>query len=327
MKRILSTLLAALSGVLLSSSGPTAFAQQYPAKPVKMIVPYSPGGLPDTMARLVAQRLSESLKQGVIVENRPGAGGIVGSEAVAKAPPDGYTLLVADVGQLAVNPALYPKLPYDPVKDYAPVSMIGIAPLFLVAHESVPVKNLQELIALAKSKPGSLSYGSSGTGSQHHLSMEALKTALKLDIIHVPYKGTGQSVPALVGGQVQLAWAALPSLVAHVKSGKVRLLAANTETRSAQARDVPTVKEVTGIADYHYPGEIGALAPAATPKPIVSQLAAEIASAVKHRDTVEKFASLGIDPFANTSEEYAQKIKLDIDRFAKLVKAANVKLD
>ena len=326
MKRVLLSLLGALC-VTLASIAPVVWAQQYPDRPIKLIVPYSPGGLPDTMARIVAQRMSESLGQQVIIENKAGASGILGTEAVAKSPPDGYTLLVADVSQLAVNPALYPKLPYNTLKDLTPISLVGVSPLFLVVHESVQAKSLDELIALAKAKPGTLSYGSSGIGSQHHLTMEALKTPLNLDITHVPYKGTGQSVPAVVAGDVSMVVAALPSLVPHAKSGKIRIIAANTKTRSSLAKDIPTIAEITKIETIDYPGEIGILAPAGTPQPIVAKLADAIVKAAKHPDTVERFNGLGIEARGTSPDEYLAMIKAEIPQYAALVKAANVKVD
>ena len=323
MKRVLLGLLGALS-VLLAA--PPSVAQQYPTRPIRLIVPYSPGGLPDTIARIVAQRMSETLGQQVVVENKAGAGGILGTEAVAKSPPDGYTLLVADAAQLVINPALYPKLPYNTLKDLTPISLVGVSPLFVVVHESVPAKSLEELIKLARASPGTLSYASSGTGSQHHLTMEAIKTRLNLDITHVPYKGTGQSVPAVVAGDVKIGVAALPSLVPHVKSGKVRILAANTKTRSSLAKDIPTIAEITKI-DVDYPGEIGILAPAGTPQPIVATLADAIAKAAKHPDTIERFNGLGIESRGTTPEEYLTIIKAEMPSYAAVVKAANVKLD
>lgn len=304
-----------------------ALAQDYPNKPVKMVVPYAPGGLPDTMSRVIGHRVGEALGQQFVIENRPGAGGIAGCEAVAKAAPDGYTLLIADVGQLAINPALYAKLSYDPVRDFTPVSLAGIAPIFLAVHASVPVNSLAELIKAAKANPGKFTYGSSGTGSIHHLNIEALKSGVGIDLVHVPYKGAGQSIPALVAGQVTMVPAALPALTAHIKAGKVKLLAVNTLKRSAQAPDVPTVAEVTGLADYHYPAEIGVLATAGTPKAIVDRLSAEIAKAVRHPDTVQRFTNLGIEIVGGTPEEYAAIIRSGLEKYAKVVKAANVKID
>ena len=309
----------------LSASG--AAAQEYPQRAVRLIVPYAAGGLPDTMTRIVAQRLTETFAQQFFIENRAGAGGIAACEVVAKAPADGYTLLVADVAQTAINPALYSKLPYDPVKDFAPVTIMGTSAQFLVAHASVPAATLQELIALAKARPGQLSYGSGGAGSLHHLSMEALKSALNLNILHIPYKGTAQSVPALLNGEVALAFSALPSIAGHLKAGRVKLLAVNTSKRSAQAPQVPTVTEVTGIPDYDYPPEIGILAPAGTPLAIVNRLSAAIAKAVRHPETLQRFTTLGIDAVGNTPDEYAAQIRIDIEKYAKAVKVSGVKLD
>ena len=319
-------LIRALFAVLCMAIAAAVAAEDYPARPIRMVVPYAAGGLPDTIARLIGQRLADALGQQVIVENRGGAGGIAGTEQVAKAAPDGYTLLVADVGQLAINPHLYSKLPYDPVKDLVAVSLAGTAPLFLVVHPSVPAANFTELIALARAKPGALTYGSSGTGSIHHLSMEALKSAFGLDIVHVPYKGTGQSVPALLGGQVSMLFSAGPSLVSHLKTGGVRVLAVNTAKRSAQAPDVPAIAEF-GVADYDYPAEIGVLAPAGTPAAIVSKLSAEIARAVKHTETAQRFAQLGIDPVGSTAEAYAAQNRLAYERYARVVRIAGAKLD
>src|SRR5687767_233571 len=220
-----------------------AAAQDYPNRPIRVIVPYAAGGLPDTMARLVGAKMGEALGQQIVVDNRGGAGGIVGTTEVAKAAPDGYVLLVADVGQIAINPHLFAKLPYEPLKDLVGVSLLGTAALYLVAHPSVPANSMQELIALVKAQPGKFSYGSSGIGSIHHLATEALKVGLGLDIVHVPYKGTGQSVPALLGGQVSLLYAALPSIQGHVKDGKVKILAVSTPQRSPQAPDVPTAAD------------------------------------------------------------------------------------
>ena len=302
-------------------------AQDFPNKPIRVVIPYAAGGLPDTMARIASQRLIETLGQPIVVDNRPGAGGIGACETVAKSNPDGYTLLVVDVAQTAINPALYSKLPYDSLRDFAPVSLMGTSAQFLVAHVSVPAKTLNELIALAKGKPGQLRYGSGGTGSVHHLSMEALKNPLGLDIVHVPYKGTGQAVPALLSGEVSLLFAALPSIAPHIKAGRVKLLGVNTIKRSAQAPEVPTIAEITGIRDYDYPPGIGVLAPAKTPKSVVDRLSSAIAKAVQHPDTAQRYTTLGIDGVGNTPAQYAAQIRVDIAKYAKAVKASGVKVD
>ena len=299
---------------------------QYPARPIKIVVPYAAGGLPDTMTRAVTPKLGEALGQAVVVENMGGAGGISGVTEVARSSADGYTLLVADVGQIAINPHLFSKLPYAPLKDLAPVSLIGTSPLYLVAHPSVPANSLQQLVAYAKAHPGKLNYGSSGIGSIHHLATEALKAGFGIDIVHVPYKGTGQSVPALLGGQVALLYSALPSIAGHLKDGKVKILAISSAKRSAQTPEVPTVAE-SGIPGYDYVAEIGMLAPAGTPREIIQRLAGEIAKVVKQPDVVQRFTTLGIDPVGSTPEAYASINKADYEKYAKIVKATGAKID
>ena len=303
-----------------------AEAQVYPNKPIKVVVPYAAGGLPDTIARLVGAKVGASLGQQLVVENMGGAGGISGVTEVVKAQPDGYTLLVADVGQVAINPHLFSKLPYAPLKDLAPVSLIGVAPLYLVVHPSVPANSLPELVKLAKANPGKYNYGSSGVGSIHHLATEALKAGFGIDLVHVPYKGTGQSVPALLGGQVSVLYSAGPSIAGHVKEGKVRVLAVSSGKRSPQTPDVPAVSEF-GLPDYDYPAEIGMLAPTGTPREVVNRLSAEIARAVKQPDVVQRFTQLGIDPVGSTPEAYGQVNKADYAKFATAVRTSGAKVD
>ena len=317
--------LAALLLAHLSLVG-AAHGQGYPNRPVKIIVPYAPGGLPDTMARIVAAKLGESLGQQVVVENKGGAGGINGVTEVVKAPADGYTLLVADVGQVAINPHIFASLPYEPLKDLAPVSLIGSSPLYLVAHPSVKANTLKELVALAKAEPGKLNYGSSGIGSIHHLATEALKSGFGIDLVHVPYKGTGQSVPALLGGQVALLYSALPSIAGHLKDGKVKILAISTAQRSPQTPEVPTVAE-SGVPGYEFVAEIGMLAPAGTPRDLINRLSADVAKAVKQQDVVQRFGQLGIDPVGSSPEAYGALNKADYEKYARLVKASGAKID
>jgi tripartite-type tricarboxylate transporter receptor subunit TctC len=306
---------------------PAAFAQDaWPTKPVRWVVPYSAGGLPDTIARIVAQKVGEGLGQQVTVENRGGAGGIPGSEVVARAAPDGYTFLVADVGQVAINPFLYAKLPYDPAKDFVPVGLIGTANLFLVANAGVPVKDFRELVALAKEKPGQLNYGSSGVGSIHHLATESLKSALGLSIVHIPYKGTGQSIPALVAGDVTFAYAAMPSIAAHVKAGRVKVLAVSTAQRSPTAPEVPTVAEL-GVPGYHFTPEIGLVAPTGTPPAVISRLSEEIAKAVKTPEVRQRFAQLDIVPVGSTPAEYGAVIRASVDKYRQAVKVSGARVD
>jgi len=303
-----------------------AHAQGYPNRPIKIVVPYAAGGLPDTMTRAVTPKLGEALGQAVVVENMGGAGGISGVTEVARSQPDGYTLLVADVGQIAINPHLFAKLPYAPLKDLTPVSLIGTSPLYLVANPSVPVNTLQDLVAYAKANPGKLNYGSSGIGSIHHLATEALKAGFGINLVHVPYKGTGQSVPALLGGQVALLYSALPSIAGHIKDGKVKILAISSATRSAQTPDVPTVAE-SGIPGYDFVAEIGLLAPAGTSREIVQRLASEMAKVVKQPEVVQRFTQLGIDAVGSTPQAYAALNKADYEKYAKLVKASGAKIE
>lgn len=319
----------ALALLLGLAAAPQARAQDpaaYPNRPVRIIVPYAAGGLADTMTRIVAQRLAESFSQQVVVENRGGGGGIAGTDAVAKSTPDGYTLLFADTGPLAINPSLYPKLPYDPVRDFAPVSLIGSSSVFLIAHESVPVKSFADLVTLARAKPGQLNYGSAGAGSIHHLTMESLKAALGLDFVHVPYKGTGQMVPALVGGQVAIGFASLPSIASHIKAGRVKLLAINVLQRSPRAPEVPTIAEL-GVPGFDYPGHNGLVAPAGTPAAIIARLSAETARAVRHPDTVQRFNDIGLDPVGSTPEAFAAQMRADIEKYARAVKMSGARAD
>lgn len=246
---------------------------------------------------------------------------------MARASADGYTLLVADVGQTAINPALYARLLYDPIKDFAPVSIMGNSAQFIAAHVSVPANKLTELIARAKSKPGSLRYGSGGIGSLHHLSMEALNGPLKLGLVHVPYKGTAQSMPALLSSEVSLAMSAPPSIAAHRTAGRIKLLAVNTIKRSSQVPEVPTVAEVIGIKDYDYPPVIGILSPAAMPRAIVNQLSAAIAQVVRQPDVAQRYTTLGIDPVGSTPEQYVAQNRIDVQKYARAVKAAGLKAE
>jgi tripartite-type tricarboxylate transporter receptor subunit TctC len=319
-----TALVAAAFAVAFSTS--LAAQDGYPSKPVRWIVPYAAGGLPDTIARVVAQKVSESLGQQVTVENRGGAGGIPGTEAAARAAPDGYTFLIADVGQVAINPHLYAKLSYDPAKDLAPVSLIATANLFLVANAGVPAKDFAELVALAKAQPGKLNYGSSGIGSIHHLATESLKASLGIDIVHVPYKGTGESVPAMVGGQVALVYSSLPSIASHVKAGRVKVLAVSTIKRSPSAPDVPTIAEL-GVAGYDFAPEIGLLAPAGTPPAIVTRMSQEIAKALKSPEVAQRFAQLDIEPVGSTPAEYAARIRAANDKYAQAVKVSGARID
>jgi tripartite-type tricarboxylate transporter receptor subunit TctC len=312
-----------IAAFLLAASA--ASAQDYPNKPIRVIVPYAAGGLPDTITRLIQPKLADSLGQQLVIENRGGAGGISGTEAVAKAAPDGYTVLVADVGQVAINPHIFSKLPYDQ-KELTGVSLIAFSALFITLHQSVPANNFKEFVAYIKANPGKVNYGSSGIGSIHHLSMEAMKTSLGLNMVHVPYKGMGQAVPALLGGQVAMVPSALPAVEAHVKAGTVKLVAISTAKRSPQAPDVPTIAEM-GVAGYDFAPEIGLLAPAGTPPAVIARLSAEVAKAVRAPDVAERFKQLGIDPVGNSPDAYNAQIRAAYEKYGQVVKAAGVKAD
>jgi tripartite-type tricarboxylate transporter receptor subunit TctC len=301
-------------------------SSDWPTRPVTIIVPFVAGGNTDMMARLAAERLSAKFGQPFVIENRGGAGGITGSEAVAKSPPDGYTLLVADVGQVAINPHIFSRLPYDPQKDFTPVSLIGTSALFLCLHPSVPANTFQELVAYIKANPGKVNYGSSGQGSIHHLATEALKAALGLNIVHVPYKGTGQAVPALLGGQVAMLYSSLPSIEAQLKAGRLKMVAVSTLKRSSEAPDVPTVAEL-GVPGYDFAPQIGVVAPTGTPAAILQKLSAEIAKASKHPDTVKRFTQLGIDAVGSSAQEYGAIIRAADQRYAEVVRVSGAKVE
>lgn len=299
--------------------------QNYPDKPVRFMVGYSPGGLPDTVARIVAQKLSEKWKQQVVVENRPGANSNIAADFVAKATPDGYTLLVTDNSTTAINPFLYAKMPFDAEKDLVPVAMVARAPLFLAVHSSVPANTLQELIALVKSKPGQFTYGSSGIGSTHHLCMEFLKSSLGLEMTHVPFKGTGQSVPALVGGQVPMVFSAYPSLAAYAKDGRVKMLAANSARRTVFAQNIPTIAET--VPGFDFAPTVGIFAPRGLSKELVTRINADALDVVKQPDTAMRMLAVGVDAEAMTPEEYATSLKADAERYSRAVKLSGARAE
>lgn len=314
------------ASALQPAGAQSAAAQGFPSKPVKFVVPFSPGGLSDTVARLIGQQLSAIWGHQVVVDNRPGASGILGSELVAKSPADGYSVLFADPQHLAINPAMYSKLPYDALRDFAPVTLAAYGPLFLVAHPTVAADSLPELIRLAKAQPGQLAYGSAGSGSVHHLTMESLKAALGLDLVHVPYKGAAQAVPALVSGQVALTFSALPSLSSHVKAGKAKILAVSTGVRSPLAPEVPTIAELA-VPGFDFAGQIGIVAPAATPREVIAKLNTDIVAVLKQPAIVGKMAGLGIDPVGSSPEEFAAIIRTDIEKYARAVKLSGARAE
>lgn len=303
-----------------------AFAQgDYPDKPIRFVVPYSAGGLPDTVARIFAQRLGEKLGQPVTVDNRPGANGVVAAQALASAPKDGYTFLVTDGSMFSINPAIYKNLGYDYKRDFIPVALAARAPLYLAVHPKVPVNSLQEFVALAKSKPGTLNYGSSGVGSTHHLSMEAMKAALGLDLTHVPFKGSGQSVPALIGGQVDVLFSALPSLLGFVKSGQVKLIATNAAQRSSLEPNVPAIAEI--IPGFDFAPIVGVLAAKGTPAKAIERISAEMAQIAKMPEVIQTLQKAGIDPIGSGPADYDKAVLSENERLAKAIAAAGIKAE
>ena len=314
-----------LGFMLAIGAGGTAHAQSWPAKPIKIVVAYPPGGPNDLSARTVGQRFSEALGQPVIVENRAGAAGNIGSQYVAASPPDGYTLLNG-ASALTIAPALSKNLQYDVAKDFAPISMTVVSSYVLAAHPSVPVNSIKELIALAKSHPGQLNYASSGVGAPPHLAGELLKSMAKIDILHVPYKGVGQSISDLVGGQIDMMFTATNNAVPHVNAGRLKALAVSMKKRSALLPAVPTIDE-SGLKGFELGSWFGILAPAGTPADIVNRLNGVIVKIVASADFRERMSSQGLDPMSNTPAEFSAYIKSELAKFSKLVQAAHIQAE
>jgi len=303
----------------------SALAQDYPTKPLRLIAPFAPGGPTDLFARLMGAKLGERLGQPVLVENRPGAGGSVGAEVAAKAAPDGYTLILVS-SSFAVNATLYPKLPYDTLKDFAPVTLLASAPFVLVAHTSVPADSVRELIALAKAKPGALNYGSGGSGSGPHIVAELFKSQASVDIVHIPYKGTGPLIAALVAGDVQLAFGNMFALVPQVKSGRLKAIAVTGRERSSALPEVPTVGE-SGLPGFEAVGVHGLLAPAGTPKRVIDRLNAECVAILRSPEMRAQLASDGADAVGNTPEQYAGQIAAEMHKWSKLIVERGIRAD
>lgn len=298
----------------------------FPTRPLRMVVPFPPGGPTDIVARPLAQKLSENLGQQVIVDNRGGAGGTIGADAVAKAAPDGYTMLMGTVGTQAINISLYQKLPYDPVKDLAPVTLVAAAPVALVAHPSVPANSVADLIKLAKAKPGVLSFGSAGSGSPGHLSGEIFKSMAGVQITHVPYKGSAPAVADLIGGQIQLMFDPVQSVLTHVKAGKVKALGMSSARRSSVLPDVPTIDE-SGVKGYETTAWWGVAVPAKTPDAIVKRLHAEIAKALQAPEVRARMQEIGIEPVGTGPAEFATFQKAEIAKWGKAVKDSGAHVD
>lgn len=303
-----------------------ATAQTWPVKPVKIVVPFSPGGFADSGARAISDKLAARLGQSVVIENRVGASGNIGAEAVAKSAPDGYTLLLGFDGTMVINPHVFAKIPFDTLRDFAPVTKLGDAPSLVVAHPSVPAKDLRELIALAKAKPGSLSYGTSGTGNTPHLVGEMLNLRAGTDFQHIPYKGGAQAIADAVGGQIPLVFTAIASAQGFLRAGKLKALGVTSTARVAALPDVPTFIE-SGLPDFVVNSWIGILAPAKTPRPIVERLQRDIAAVLKDPDVQARYAVLGNEPVGNTPDEYAAQIKTDLAQWGVIVKRAGIRIE
>ncbi|WP_209539659.1 tripartite tricarboxylate transporter substrate binding protein [Variovorax sp. 1615] len=324
-KNTLARLLAAALPLALAM-GPAAAQQDYPNKPIRLIVPFTPGGVTDTGARVVADKLGARLGQTVVVDNRPGASGNIGTQMVATAAPDGYTLLLGFDGTLVINPHVYAKVPFDTLKDFVPVSKIGDAVLIIVVHPSVPAKTLSELVAYSKTNPGGVSYGSAGTGSTPHLAGELLKARTGANFVHVPYKGGGQSMTDVVGGSLPMLYTAVAGAYPFVQKGQIRPIAVSSAQRLASLPEVPTVAE-SGVPGFESSSWIGILAPAKTPQPIVERLQRELHAVVQSPEVRERLASLGISALGNTPAEFGQQIRADLAKYDQIVKAAKIRVD
>ncbi len=315
-----------LTAALGPLAGGNALAQAFPSKPIRIIVPYSPGGTTDLLARLIGQHLSEKWGQSVLVENKPGVNGMIGSDLIAKAPADGYTIGIASPGSHAANATLYPKVTYDTVKDFTPITLAVSAPLVLVAHPGLNVSSVAEVLALAKAKPGSISYASGGSGSSQHLAMELFKSMTSVDMVHVPYKGSAASYVDLLAGRVTLAFDAMTAAVQHVKAGKLKVLATGSAKRLPFLPDVPTVTEA-GVSGYEYSAWYGFVGPARIPAGVIQKLNAEIIAGLhspKVRETLEK---AGVLIVGNSPAEFSSFISAEVDKAAKVIKFANIKPD
>ena len=320
------TRIARLLGVVALVLSTAGLAQTWPAKPIKWVVPFAPGGTTDILARTIGEKLTTALGQPVIVENRPGAGGALGAEFTAKAPPDGYTIMGGTISTHAINASLYKNLPYDPVKDFAPITLIVRVPNMLVVNPDISAKNVGELIALMKANPGKYSFASSGNGTSQHLSGELFKSMAGVDMQHIPYKGSPPALQDVVGGQVSMTFDNITTAWPLAKGGKLRALAVTTAKRSAIAPEVPTLAE-SGLAGYEVGSWQGVFAPAGTPPAIVQRLNAEIVKIINMPDVKEKLVGLGAEPVGNTPEEFGALVKSEVAKWADVVKKSGAKVD
>jgi tripartite-type tricarboxylate transporter receptor subunit TctC len=316
--RIICAAAFAATGTLHAAS-----QDNYPTKPVRLVVPFTPGGSTDILARLVAKQITDMFGQQCIIDNRPGAGGTIGMELAARAAPDGYTLVMGHIGTLAVNPTLYPKLSYDPIKDFQPISLVAMIPNMMSVNPKIPAKTVKEVIALAQAKPGSLNYGSGGTGSAAHLATEYFKLMTKTDMTHIPYKGTAPAVTELIAGSISLMITGVPPQLAHVKSGRLRAIAVATAKRLPLFPDVPAINET--VKGYEATQWYGILAPAAVPKAYIAKLNAAIVKAVHTAEAKERLAADAAEPVGNSPAEFGAFIKAEIARWAPVVRESGAK--
>jgi tripartite-type tricarboxylate transporter receptor subunit TctC len=317
-------ILAVAALIAASAMWTNVGAQQYPSKPIRIITPYNPGGTADIMARLVGQKLTEAWGQPVVVENRAGASGMIGADAVAKAAPDGYTLLAAYVTEIAIVPSLFPKATYDPVKDLAPVALTALTPMILVMTPSIQAQNVKEFVALAKSKPKLIAYASAGNGSPAHLAGELLQRAAGIELTHVPYKGGGQALTDTLAGHTALFFSSMPSAMPHIKAGRLRAIAVSSGKRSSAAPDVPTVAESGGF-EFDIGAWNGLFAPAGTPKELINKLNAEVTRGLTAPEMRERLSREGADTAAWSADQFRDFVHAEVTKFAKIIKEAGVK--
>jgi len=311
---------------LFALTAVAARGDTFPSRPIRIVVPFAAGGATDLIARVVGQKLTESLGQAVVVENRPGASGMIGADLVAKAPPDGYTLLMASTAEIAINPSLYSKMSYDPQKDLAPITLAGVTPLILVVNPASPLHSVADIVKKAKAHPGTISFASAGNGSVQHLSGELVKVLTSTDMVHVPYKGAAPALTDVLSGQVTMFFSGMPPAMPHVKSGKLRALAVTTPKRSPAAPDVPTMAEA-GVQGFDISNWFGLLAPAGTPPGILDKLHDEAVKALMQPTVKERLAEQGAEVVADSREHFGAFIKAEADKYAKLIKVSGAKAD
>src|SRR5689334_10657622 len=319
-------MIRAAAALAASLAATAVLAQVYPGKPIRLIVPFAAGGGNDNVARLVGKRLADSLGQPAVIDNRPGAGGVVGAELAAKSAPDGYTLFLGGVGSHAINPNLHAKLPYDPIKDFAPVSLLAQAPLVLVVHPSVPVHDVAEFIAYARAHPGRLNFASNGNGSSSQLAAVMFGSMAGVDMVHVPYKGLAPALTDLLAGEVQLMFSSVVAILPHIKAGKLRAIAVTGAKRLASMPELPTIAE-SGLPGYEASSWYGILAPAGTPRDIVVRLNAELAKALEQPEVRNSLLAEGAEPAGGSPERFAAHIRAEMERLGKIIRDAKIRLE